>query len=762
MKIIDRYVIRQILMPFAIGLMVFTFLLIIPALIEQAETFVAKGVSAPVVLRLMATLIPQALALTIPMSLLLGLLIGFGRLSADREFVAMQACGISLLRLLRPVGLIAVLSWAATSYVMIVALPSANQTFREITYNIVAALAEGEVKPRVFFDTFPDLQLYVRDVPPGGGWQGVFLAVNRPGSAEEIYVARDGRVLLNRERRTVELLLEGVTTHTTDASGKYNVGHSSTLVMSVDPETVFPRQGPAKGDNEMTIAELRARAAELERNGVSSHNQVMAIHRKFSIPVACLVFGLIGLALGATNRRDGTLGSFVLGVIIVFAYYIPLYLGPALAKGALIPPWLAVWLPNIVLGGLGLALFIWRDRVADQPFRLSWPAFLQRNVDGTSTSRSASPSRWRAIKILDGYVATMYVRFLALSGIAMLCVFYISTFIDRSGQVFKGVATWGQLGAFLWYMTPQYVYYVLPLSVLLATLVTVALLTKNSELIVMKACGISLYRVALPMLLCAIVVGGILFGLDQTILGAANYRGQFLLHLMKGAPPETFNAAKRHWTAGMDGDIYHYTIFSPTTRQLAGLEIFEFADNMTRLKARTYAERADYMGAHEGVLPDFWKVHHGWTREFDAAGESPSFAAFDVTTKQFESASYFGTEQVDPQFMTYTQLRRYIEQLRSSGFNVLEQQVALWRKVSFPFVTLIMTLLAVPFAVTVGRGGAMAGIGVGIGLAITYWTAISIFAALGSGGLIAPALAAWAPNMLFGAGAAYLLLTVRT
>ena len=760
MKIIDRYVIRQVLMPFGIGLMVFTFLLIIPALIQQAEIFVAKGVSAPVVVRLMATLIPQALALTIPMSLLLGLLIGFGRLSADREFVAMQACGISLMRLLRPVGLTAVLSWAATSYVMIVALPSANQTFREITYNIVAALAEGEVKPRVFFDTFPDLQLYVRDVPPGGGWQGVFLAVNRPGSAEEIYVAREGRVLLNRERRTVELALEGVTTHTTDASGKYNVGHSSTLVMSVDPETVFPRQGPAKGDNEMTIAELRARAAELEANGVSTHNQLMAIHRKFSIPVACLVFGLIGLALGATNRRDGALGSFVLGVIIVFAYYIPLYLGPALAKGGRIPPWLAVWLPNIVLGGLGVALFVWRDRVADQPFRFSMPAFLQRS--GKGTSGSSRPQRWRALSILDRYVATMYLRYLALAGIAMLCVFYISTFIDRSGQVFKGVATWGQLGAFLGYMTPQYVYYVLPLSVLLAALVTIALLTKNSELIVMKACGISLYRVALPMLLCAVVVGAILFSLDQTILGAANYRAQFLLHLMKGSPAETFNAAKRHWTAGMDGDIYHYTIFNPGTRQLAGLEVFEFADNMTRLRARTYAERADYMGEHEGVLPDFWKVLHGWTREFDANGEPRSFTAFDTTTKQFESASYFGSEQVDPQFMTYTQLRRYIDQLRTGGFDVLQQQVALWRKVSFPFVTLIMTLLAVPFAVTVGRGGAMAGIGVGIGLAITYWTAISIFAALGSGGLIAPALAAWAPNMLFGAGAAYLLLTVRT
>jgi lipopolysaccharide export LptBFGC system permease protein LptF len=112
--------------------------------------------------------------------------------------------------------------------------------------------------------------------------------------------------------------------------------------------------------------------------------------------------------------------------------------------------------------------------------------------------------------------------------------------------------------------------------------------------------------------------------------------------------------------------------------------------------------------------------------------------------------------------MSYSQLRRYTGQLEASGFDVAEQEVALARKVSFPFVTIVMTLLAVPFAVTIGRSGAMAGIAVGIVLAITYWTANSVFAAMGTGGLIAPVLAAWAPNLLFGAGAVYMLLTVRT
>ena len=112
--------------------------------------------------------------------------------------------------------------------------------------------------------------------------------------------------------------------------------------------------------------------------------------------------------------------------------------------------------------------------------------------------------------------------------------------------------------------------------------------------------------------------------------------------------------------------------------------------------------------------------------------------------------------------MSYSQLRDYTARLRDSGFDVSGQLVALERKISFPFVTIVMTLLAIPFAVTTGQRGAMYGIGVGIVLAIAYWVAISVFAALGTGGVVAPALAAWAPNLLFGAGAGYLLLTVRT
>jgi lipopolysaccharide export LptBFGC system permease protein LptF len=127
-----------------------------------------------------------------------------------------------------------------------------------------------------------------------------------------------------------------------------------------------------------------------------------------------------------------------------------------------------------------------------------------------------------------------------------------------------------------------------------------------------------------------------------------------------------------------------------------------------------------------------------------------------------EPPQYFATEQPDANRMTYGQLRYFIADLAASGFNVVPYQVELHRKVSFPWVTVIMTLIAVPSAVSTGRKGAMYGIGLGVILAIVYWMASSVFAAIGSGGVIAPFLAAWAPNLLFGAAAAYLLLTVRT
>jgi LPS export ABC transporter permease LptG len=346
---------------------------------------------------------------------------------------------------------------------------------------------------------------------------------------------------------------------------------------------------------------------------------------------------------------------------------------------------------------------------------------------------------------------------LALSAVGLTGIFYITTFLDLSDKVFKGDATWGMLGRYLVFVTPQYVYFIIPLAVLVAALVTISVLTKNNELVVMKACGISLYRIALPMVVCAVGASLVLFGLEESVLGPSNRRAERLNDTIRGrlTPSDAIN---RQWVVGSRGEIYHYDFIDPKTKRMLGVSIYEFPPGMERVARRTFAERASV----DAATPTLWHLERGWTRSFPTTAASYPFSAFDNADRTLDTLSTFVTEAPDARFMGYKQLRDYTERLRAGGFDVLDQDVALAGKIAFPFVTIILTLMAVPFAVLTGRGGAMAAIGIGIGLALTYWITISVFAAMGTGGLVAPLVAAWAPNMLFGAAAVYLLLTART
>ena len=220
-------------------------------------------------------------------------------------------------------------------------------------------------------------------------------------------MARHGRIAINRAKHTVDIVLED--THSPDAGRRRELRRrqlraltSASIPASVLPVAERRDQGPAGNDG----AELKAAAAERERQGLSSHNEWVTIHQKFAIPFACVVFGVIGLALGATHRRDGALGSFVLGLSSSSRTTFRSTSGRRLVKGDIIPPWLAAWLPNIVLGGLAAALFVWRERVADQPIRL--PVAIQQRLSKPPESGDPRPAR-RCLRILDRYVGGMYV-----------------------------------------------------------------------------------------------------------------------------------------------------------------------------------------------------------------------------------------------------------------------------------------------------------------------------------------------------------------
>jgi LPS export ABC transporter permease LptF/LPS export ABC transporter permease LptG len=777
LRILDRYVLRELMAPFGFSLLLLTFALEIPPILQHGETLIAEGASWDVVVRVLATLVPQALGITIPMALLVGILITLGRLSGDREIVAMEACGISLGRLLRPLLLFGLLATAATTYVMIVALPFANQAFREITFKLLMTRGETKVKPRVFYTAFPDLVIYVREVTPGVGWTDVMVAESSTPTQPKTYLAKKGRLLLDESKRTVQLLLLDGTTHSVnlDEPEKYELGTFEKTALIIDPESVFPREGPMKGYTEMTIAELKAEMADLRKQNIYPHNQIMAWQKKYSIPAACVAFMLIALGMGVSHRRDGRLAAFVLGIGVVFVYWILMYMSESIAKAGLLPywfVWLAMWVPNIVIGLWGMVLIVKKLRGPEQAsMRFVLPFVRRGERSAAAKNGSASARRGTRVvvvikiphiafprpSILDWYVLKQGLRVSVLAGSGLLALFYIASFIDLSDHLFTGRTTGPTVLRYLWWASPQFAYYVVPLAVLMGALVTIGALTKNTELVVMKACGISLYRAAAPLMILAVIGSAILLGLEEGVLAVSNRRADALDNTIRGRLPTT-TELNRRWVTANNGDVYQYVYFEPGRNRLNGLSIYQFGKDPSTLARRKYFSYATFSGDREAKGQVMWQGGKGWERDF----EPKRFKSFTRQGVAMEGPGYFASERPDATYMSYRQLSEHVTSLEAGGFNVVPYVVALHRKLAFPFVTLIMALIAVPFAVTTGKRGAMYGIGAGIVLAILYWTAISVFGAIGAGGLMAPALAAWAPNIIFGCAAMYLLLTVRT
>ena len=453
-----------------------------------------------------------------------------------------------------------------------------------------------------------------------------------------------------------------------------------------------------------------------------------------------------------------------------------MFLFENLTKSGDFPAVWARWVPNILLGAAGLVM-LWRRthgagrRLPGLPVG-AWIAALRRRSttpaapSGTGAA-TRSPRRKVVVVVklpqvgmprptlLDLYVGNRYLRVLALTFFGLMGLFYISTVIELSEKVMKGQATVGKLVAYMIFVTPEYIYYVVPMAVLVAVLVTIGILTKTSELTIMRACGISLYRATAPLVLLGLLASGFLFVVQEKTLARGKTQAEKINREMRGLQPEGTNVLTRKWVGGRAGQIYHFGAFNPRARELERLSIFELDPVSWRMTRQTYTPKAVF---RDGA----WVAEAGWVQIFPETGLPVRTALAAGPLAGVEPPDYFGTDPTDADKMNIRELRAYVADLESSGASSSKALVEFHRKIAFPLVTVVMTLIAIPFAVTTGRRGALYGIGLGIALSIVYWFILTIFAAMGTAGVLPPVLAAWAPNLFFAAGATYLLLTVRT
>jgi len=306
-------------------------------------------------------------------------------------------------------------------------------------------------------------------------------------------------------------------------------------------------------------------------------------------------------------------------------------------------------------------------------------------------------------------------------------------------------------------------YQITPLAVLVAVLVTFGVLNRNSEIIAMKATGISIYRLVVPVVGIAAILAVSLFLFDEFYLPQANRRQEALRNIIKGRPAQTVLHPEQRWifgqpNAGEPGRIFYYQFFDATQNEFANLSVFEFDPSTFAITRRIFASRV-YWDSDHGL----WRFESGWQRDIEGEN-SKSFSEFTQTTfpEIHEEPGYFTKEKIESQEMNFGELQSYIAGLRQSGFDTMRLRVALWHKLAYPLAAIVMAGLAIPFALSMGRRGSLTGIAVAIAVALAYWVVDSLFGSLGNVNYLPAPLAAWSSLILFGLVGGYLLLRTPT
>jgi lipopolysaccharide export system permease protein len=368
MRILDRYIFREILFPFAIALVALTFIAFL-AFSQQIgwllELIIRQTPSMRDLWTITAAYIPNVLTFTIPMAVLVGILTGFGRMSSDSEAIAFRAAGVSMIRLLVPVLALGVLAFATNLAMTVWLAPQTAARLRDLRYEFVAKQVSLEVKPRIFNESLTNYVLYVQNASREGyNWQGILLADMSEPDELRVTFARSGTVTKDDDRRIFALTLTDGSRHvvSTRAPNRYAPSSFDTTTISVPMPDAPPKQ------DKIAISETpTATLWSAMKTGTADYEQRVEFHRRFALPFACLVFALAGLPLGVSTTRGSKSMGLVLSLILMLVYYLAFIGGTRIADNAQFSPFLGAWLPNLAFAVLGIILIARSNHEHENP-----------------------------------------------------------------------------------------------------------------------------------------------------------------------------------------------------------------------------------------------------------------------------------------------------------------------------------------------------------------------------------------------------------
>lgn len=772
-RLIERYIVRAIVPYLLLSLLLLTMILFVQQSSRFAELLLATRVPLGLLLEVAGALFPNVLAFTMPMAMLAGTIIGFGRLSSDSELIAMRAAGASNLKILLPVLLIGLLLSACAAYINLELAPQSAQSLRRAGLQAALHRLDSPVEPKTFNTEITGYIVYVRDGDKAQGvWERVFIYSQEKNGSLRLITARSGRIDAAAEQSELVLSDAVATTIPKRVEGSENGGQYITerlaqlrVVLETGRKGLLERLRRDEPDpSEMGVYDLR-QYASAHRSEKEGREAATLLHRRLTLSLAPLVFALLGGSLSLHFRRGGKGWGSLLSLIVLLAYYMLMLLGEQLARKGTVEPYMGAWFATFV--AIGLSLFLLLPNIFG--WLLFWGKKQKREEKLLETEESQQSGTVRVLSrerprllsfpsLLDRSLLRSLALNCAFAYVTLMSIFLIFTSFELWRFVTPAREGLILLGRYLLFLLPLATVQLLSASLLISVLLTYALLARRSEAIAWWAGGQSVYRLIIPGIFFSLLIGGLIWAVQEKVLPQANLKQDALRAQIRGGVARGMTRVGRQWLASAltsNGRLYSYELVDEGQGSLLDPAIYEFDAEGVHLSRIVTGKDGIWQGESAILIREAKVID----LRSGATGEQ---SRRELLLEGVEPAEAFKLKLNKPAHLNSDELSAYIKTVRPSGRNVTPLLIALQRKYAEPHTAWIMALFGIPLALAFGRKSAVAALSSAVAIGLAYWGVTGIFQQLGEYGLLSPTVAAWSPLLIFSALGVYLLTRMRT
>lgn len=773
-RLIERYVLGALTPYLLLATLLLTAMLMGQQASRFGELLVGAGVPFALVWQIFMALLPNVLSFTVPMAMLAGTVIGYSRMGSDSELVSLRAAGVGTWRLVWPVLLLGALLSLATLLIVFYLMPEGARTLRRAGLRAALFKLDSPIEPRSFNAEIPGYVVYVRDGDKEQGrWGRVFIYSRDQDGSTRLVTARHGRIDAAAEQSEL-LLNDAVATKLPSAAAADETAAAKggreyvterlaqlRIVFNTGRQAVLEKiRRDEPQPEEMAWQDLRAYATG--RSGEEGRYLLLMVHKRLTLCVSPVVFALLGAALGLHVRKGGRGIGVLLSLGALLAYYLLTLIGEQLARAGTIGVPTGAWMATTLTSALSLAMLLGRGRLgwirigvgagreaSDSRHGLSESRAVRGGTSGGAGRRLGFPS------LLDTSVLRLLSLSFAYAFGALVAIFLIFTLFELWRFIAATGAGARLVARYVLFLLPHLSIELLPASVLLAMLATYALLARRSEAVAWWACGQSVYRLVLPGLLFAALIGVGMWLIQERVLPQSNLRQEALRAQIRGGVSRAETRAGRQWLAsGGDGRLYAYE-YSAQSGALNDLAVYDFDARGVHLRQTIYAREGRW------ISPGRMQLNDAEVLAFNDGGMERRREP-ELVIEGVESEEVFRPGTDKPSYLSAKQLSDYIKTLKQRGAAVTPLTAALQRKYTDPFGALVMALVGIPLALAFGRRSALLALASAIVIGLGFRATTGGFTQLAVYGLLPAAVAAWAPPIIFASAGIYLLFRART